>query len=237
MRIDILTLFPELCDFVNDKSIIGRAQRSGRLEIHSHNIRNYTLNKQMQTDDAPYGGRQGMLLFAQPVYDCFKAVCRQAGRRPRLIYMSPCGRTLTQQRVYELSKYDNIAILCGHYEGIDERVIEEIVDEQISIGDFVVTGGELPALLLTDAIARMCDGVLAEQAGYEKESHFDGLLEYPQFTRPEAWRGRTVPEVLRGGNHRLIEGWRAEQSLERTRRLRPDLYERYVRLHPPKKMK
>ena len=227
MRIDILTLFPNLCDYVNGQSIIGRAQAAGKIEIHSHNIRDYTLNRQMQTDDAPYGGGQGMVMYAQPIYDCFRAVCSEAGVRPRLIYMSPCGEKLTQKKVYELSKYKNIALLCGHYEGVDERVIEEIVDEQISIGDFVVTGGELPALLLTDAVARMCDGVLSEAAGYEDESHFSGLLEYPQFTRPDKWRGRQVPEILKCGDHKCILKWKTEQSLERTRRFRPDMYAEY----------
>lgn len=229
MRIDILTLFPEMCDYITGQSIIGRAKAAGKIEVNAHNIRDYTLNKQMQTDDAPYGGRQGMVLYAQPVYDCFQSLCETIGRRPRLILMTPCGEKLTQKRVYELSKYDNLAILCGHYEGIDERVIEELVDEQISIGDFVVTGGEMPALMLTDAVARMCEGVLSENAGYEQESHFNGLLEHPQFTRPDKWRGRSVPAVLKSGNHKLINEWKLKKSIERTAKYRKDMYSEYLK--------
>lgn len=227
IRFDLLTLFPDMCADVLNTSIIGRAIAAGKIEARCHNIRDYTLNKQKQTDDAPYGGGQGMIMNAQPIYDCFKEVCRQTGTRPRLIYMSPAGKTLTQQRVLELSEYENIAVLCGHYEGVDERVIEEIVDEQISIGDFVVTGGELPALMLVDAISRMCDGVLSQKEGFEQESHFDGLLEYPQYTRPETWRGRTVPEILRSGHHANIEKWKKQQSLSRTALRRPDMYAKY----------
>ncbi len=227
MRIDILTLFPDMCRSYLGESIIGRAINAGKLEIECHNIRDYTLNKQKQVDDAPYGGGQGMILNAQPVYDCFMAVCSMVKTRPHLVYMSPAGKTLDQAKVRELAAYDNLAILCGHYEGVDERVIEEIVDEEISIGDFVVTGGELPALMLSDAIARMCDGVLSEKAGYEDESHYSGLLEYPQYTRPEEWRGRVVPEILRSGHHANIEKWKREQSIERTKQRRPDMWERF----------
>ncbi len=228
MRIDILTLFPDMCRTYLGESIIGRAISAGRVEIHCHNIRDYTLNKQKQVDDAPYGGRQGMVMNAQPIYDCFMAVCGMTGARPHLIYMSPAGKTLTQQRIKELSEMPNIAILCGHYEGVDQRVIDEIVDEEISIGDYVVTGGELPALILTDGISRMCEGVLAEKAGYEEESHYNGLLEYPQYTRPEVWRGRQVPEVLRSGHHANIQKWKLQQSEQRTRERRPDMWQRYL---------
>lgn len=228
MRIDILTLFPEFCDAYAKLSILGRAQAAGKIEIISHQIRDYTLNRQKQVDDSPYGGRQGMIMMAQPIYDCFMAVCGVLGRRPHLIYMSPAGKTLTQQRVNELAELDNVAILCGHYEGVDERVIEEIVDEEISIGDYVITGGELPALVLTDAIARLCDGVLAEKAGYEQESHYAGLLEHPQYTRPEVWRARAVPEVLRSGHHANIQQWKQSQSELRTQQRRPDLWEKYI---------
>lgn len=230
MRIDILTLFPDVCNAYLHESIIGRAIAAQKLEIVCHQIRDYTLNKQKQVDDAPYGGGHGMILNAQPIYDCFMAVCKQAATRPHLIYMTPAGKTLTQQRLNELSKLDNIAILCGHYEGVDERVIEEIVDEEISIGDFVVTGGELPALMLTDGVARLCDGVLSEQVGYENESHYNGLLEYPQYTRPETWRGRTVPEILRSGHHANIEAWRLEQAKARTETRRPDMWKRFTKV-------
>lgn len=226
MRIDILTLFTEMCNAYIKESIIGRAIATGKIEIQCHQIRDYTLNKQKQVDDAPYGGGHGMIMNAQPIYDCFMAVCEQVQTKPHLIYMTPAGKTLTQQRMAELSKLDNIAILCGHYEGVDERVIEEIVDEEISIGDYVVTGGELPALILADGIARMCDGVLSAQEGYERESHYNGLLEYPQYTRPEEWRGRKVPEILRTGHHQNIENWRREQSKLRTEQRRPDLWKK-----------
>lgn len=228
MRIDILTLFPEFCDSYTNLSILGRAVAAGKIEINSHQIRDYTLNRQKQVDDSPYGGRQGMVMMAQPIYDCYMALCDELEKRPHLIYMSPAGKPLTQQRVKELAALDNIAILCGHYEGVDERVLEEIVDEEISIGDYVITGGELPALVLTDAIARLCDGVLAEKAGYEQESHYEGLLEHPQYTRPEVWRDKAVPEVLRSGHHANIEQWKKQQSEQRTKQRRPDMWQRYL---------
>ncbi len=228
MRIDILTLFPDMCRSYLGESIIGRAIKAGKLEVECHNIRDYTLNKQKQTDDAPYGGGQGMIMNAQPIYDCFMAVCAEAGTRPHLIYMSPCGEVLTQRKLCELAEMGNVAILCGHYEGVDERVIEEIVDEEISLGDFVVTGGELPALIVADGIARLCDGVLSEPEGYERESHYSGLLEHPQYTRPETWRGRSVPEVLRSGHHANIEKWKREQCEARTKERRPDMWQRYL---------
>lgn len=228
MRIDILTLFPDMCRTYLSQSIIGRALAAGKVDIQCHNIRDYTLNRQKQVDDAPYGGRQGMVMNAQPIYDCFMAVCEMTETRPHLIYMSPAGKVLTQQRIKELSEMENIAILCGHYEGVDERVIEEIVDEEISVGDYVVTGGELPALILADGISRMCEGVLAEKAGYEEESHYNGLLEHPQYTRPEEWRGRVVPEVLRSGHHANILKWKLEQSEKRTMERRPDMWEKYI---------
>ena len=196
--------------------------------MECHNIRDYTLNKQKQTDDAPFGGGMGMVMYCQPIYDCFQAICEERGSRPHLIYMSPCGEVLTQKKVVELSTYDNLAILCGHYEGVDERVIDEIVDEEISIGDYVVTGGELPALILTDAVMRMCDGVLSDEECYTDESHFNGLLEYPQYTRPAVWREREVPEVLRSGHHANIQKWKLEQAEKRTKERRPDMWEKYL---------
>lgn len=229
MRIDILTLFPELTEMYCNLSIIGRAIRGKKLEIYSHNFRDYTLNRQRQVDDAPYGGGQGMVLNAQPIYDCYMSVSNLCNTKPHLIYMSAKGKTLTQERVKELAKLSNIAILCGHYEGVDQRLIDEIVDEEISVGDYVVTGGELPALILTDAIARMIDGVLSDKEAYEKESHYDILLEHPQYTRPEVWQERRVPEVLLSGHHKNIETWKKEQSLELTKMKRYDLYLKYLK--------
>lgn len=226
MRFDIMTLFPEMCETVMNTSIIGRAQNKGVLEVHTHQIRDYTLNKQKQVDDAPYGGGKGMVMYAQPIADCFRAVCEQAGTRPHLIYMSPQGAVLTQKRALELAQMPSICVLCGHYEGVDERVIEAIVDEQISIGDYVLTGGELPALVLLDCIARMVPGVLSDDICFIEESHFSGLLEYPQYTRPEEWEGRKVPEVLLSGHHANIAKWRREQAIRRTAANRPDMIER-----------
>lgn len=222
-----MTLFDEMCDRVLSESILGRAQKKGVLTVKCHQIRDYTLNRQNQVDDYPYGGGQGMILNAQPVADCFRAVCEEVGCRPHLIYMSPQGKTLTQQRALELSKMDNLCVLCGHYEGIDERIIDAFVDEQISIGDYVLTGGELPALVLVDCISRMVPGVLSEDACFEDESHFSGLLEYPQYTRPAEWEGRAVPDVLLTGHHANIQKWRHEQSLLRTAEHRPDMLEQY----------
>ena len=229
MRIDILTLFADFCESYTQMSVIGRAVAAKKIEIFSHNIRDYTLNKQKQVDDAPYGGGHGMIMNAQPIYDCFMSVCSETSNRPRLIYMTPQGKTLTQQRVKQLAELKNIAVLCGHYEGVDQRVIDEIVDEEISIGDYVVTGGELPALVLVDSIARLQQGVLSEKAGYELESHYNNLLEHPQYTRPEVWRDVGVPGVLLSGHHANIENWKHEQSIERTAARRPDLYEEYLR--------
>jgi tRNA (guanine37-N1)-methyltransferase len=236
MQIDIMTLFPAMCETYLGESIIGRAIKKGALDVRCHNIRDYTLNKQKQTDDAPFGGGMGMVMYCQPVYDCFRAICEQRGTRPHLIYMSPSGKVLTQQRVKELSGMENICILCGHYEGVDERVLEEIVDEEISIGDYVVTGGEMPALILTDSVARLCPGVLSDEECYTDESHFSGLLEYPQYTRPYIWNGREVPEVLRSGHHANIVKWKKEQALRRTRERRPDMYEQYIKEHPDEKL-
>lgn len=225
MRIDIMTLFPEMCERVLSESIIGRSREGGLVEINCVNIRDYSKDKHRRVDDATYGGGLGMLMQVDPIYDCFCDLEEKIGRRPHLIYMSPQGKTLTQERVKELSQMENIAILCGHYEGIDERVIEEIVDEEISIGDYVLTGGELPALVLADSISRMLPGVLAEDAAFEEESHYNSLLEYPQYTRPYEWHGKKVPDVLLSGHHANINKWRREQSLTRTYLRRPDLLE------------
>lgn len=223
MKITIMTLFPEMCNAVLDESIIGRARKSGIIEIDTVNIRNFTHDKHNRVDDAPYGGGMGMLMQTQPIYDCFASLCSEDGKKPHLIYMSAQGKTLTQKRVKELSQLPNIAILCGHYEGVDERIIEEIVDEEISVGDYVLTGGELPALILSDSIARMIDGVLPNDEAKELESHYSGLLEYPQYTRPPEWHGRKVPDILLSGHHGNIDKWRREKSLERTLERRPDM--------------
>ena len=223
MRIDIMTLFPEMCERVLDESIIGRSREGGLVEINCVNIRDYSTDKHRRVDDTTYGGGTGMIMQCQPIFDCFCDLEKQIGRRPYLIYMSPQGKKLDQQKVKELAKMDNIAILCGHYEGVDERVIEELVDEEISIGDYVLTGGELPALVLADSITRMLPGVLASDEAFEEESHYNGLLEYPQYTRPYEWHGKTVPDVLLTGHHANITKWRRERSLERTKERRPDL--------------
>lgn len=223
MRIDILTLFPQMCDSVMSESIIGRARRSGKVEINSIDIRDYTLDKHRRVDDKPYGGGMGMVMAAQPIFDCFNSLCKQIGSRPHLIYLTPQGKTLTQERVKELAKLDNIALLCGHYEGIDERVIEELQPEEISVGDYVLTGGELPALIVADSVSRMLPGVLSDDECFEEESHYNSLLEYPQYTHPSVWNGREVPEVLLSGHHANVEKWRREKSLERTFNRRPDM--------------
>ena len=225
MRFDILTLFPDMFSPVFGESIIGRARERGLLDIRCHQIRDYTKNKQMQVDDYPYGGGMGMVMFPQPIADCFAAVCAEAGTRPHLIYMSPQGHTLTQQRARQLAQLPAVAILCGHYEGVDERVLDALVDEQISIGDYVLTGGEIPAMALIDCVSRMIPGVLADEVCFTEESHFSGLLEYPQYTRPAEWEGRTVPPILLSGHHANIARWRRQMSLMRTRQLRPDMLE------------
>lgn len=226
MRIDILTLFPEMCRAVYTESILGRALKADKLEIYAHNFRDYTLDKHNRVDDTMYGGGTGLLLQAQPIYDCYQALCAELGTRPHLIYLSPQGSVLTQARAKELASMENLALLCGHYEGIDERVLEEIVDEEISIGDYVLTGGELPALVLTDCIARMVEGVLPNAEAYSLESHYAGLLEHPQYTKPFSWHDKEVPQVLVSGHHANIETWKREQSLRRTLERRPDLLER-----------
>lgn len=223
MRIDLLTLFPEMCETVMAESIIGRARRKGAVQVCCHQIRDYADNKHNRVDDSPFGGGMGMLLMAEPIARCMDDLISHLGYRPHTIYMSPQGKTLTQKRVGELSRHNGLVILCGHYEGVDERVLDEYADEEISIGDFVVTGGELPALMLADAVCRMVDGVLSNAECFEEESHFHSLLEYPQYTRPALWRGRAVPLVLLGGDHGQVRSWRREQSLLRTARKRPEL--------------
>ena len=224
MRIDIITLFPEMCEASLGDSILGRARRRGHLQICCHQLRDHAYDRHQCVDDRPFGGGKGMLLMAEPMADAIDSVIDETGSRPHIIYMSPQGQVLTQQKARELAEKDHLLLLCGHYEGLDERIIDTYVDEQISCGDYVLTGGELPAMILTDCVARMLPGVLAEDVCFEDESHFDGLLEYPQYTRPAVWRGQAVPEVLLSGNHGKIADWRRVQSLQRTQKARPDMY-------------
>lgn len=226
MRIDIMTLFPDMCLAYLGESIIGRARAAGKVQIECTDIRDYTLDKHRRVDDTPYGGGMGMIMQAQPIYDCYQDICRKTGTKPHLIYLTPQGKTLTQERVKELAQLDNIALLCGHYEGVDERVIEELQPEEISVGDYVLTGGELPALIVADAVSRMIPGVLSNDDCFTEESHYSSLLEYPQYTRPFEWHGRKVPEVLTTGHHANVDKWRREQSLERTAQRRPDMLEK-----------
>ena len=220
-----MTLFPEMCEAVLSESIIGRARERGFVDIHCVNIRDFTADKHNRVDDAPYGGGMGMLMQAQPIYDCYQSLCENAEERPHFVYMSPQGQTLTQEKVKSLAQIPHLVLLCGHYEGVDERILDEIVDEEISIGDYVLTGGELPAMVLADAVCRMLDGVLPNDEAKSLESHYNGLLEYPQYTRPPVWHGVSVPDVLLSGHHENIEKWRHEQSLLRTFLRRPDLLE------------
>lgn len=229
MRIDIATLFPDMCRSVLNESIIGRAQRAGLVEINCHNIRDYSTDKHRRVDDSPYGGGMGMVMMCDPIYRCFKAAEEDIGARPHVIYMSPEGKTFTQSVARDYLRYENIFIICGHYEGIDERIIEEIVDEEISLGDFVLTGGELPALCFTDAVVRMLDGVLSSEECFTEESHYSGLLEYAQYTKPAVWNGREVPEILMSGHHANINEYRKKDALRRTRKKRPDMYRKYMR--------
>lgn len=223
MRIDIMTLFPEMCEAFLSESIIGRARRAGKVEIGCHNIRDYTEDKHNRVDDYPYGGGTGMIMQAQPIYDCYQAVRTLSEAPAHLVYLSPCGQTLNQDKVRELAEEEHLVMLCGHYEGVDQRVLDEIVDEEISIGDYVLTGGELPACVLADSICRMLPGVLANEDAYTLESHYSHLLEHPQYTRPPEWRGRAVPPVLLSGDHGKVDRWKLEESVRRTWERRPDM--------------
>ncbi len=224
MRIDIATLFPDMCEAVLSESIVGRGRKAGFITINCHNIRDYTLDKHRRVDDKAYGGGTGMVMQAQPVYDCIQDIKAKAGQKSsRLIYLSPQGKTLTQDLVKELAEEEHLILLCGHYEGIDQRVLEELQVEEISVGDYVVTGGELPALIIADAVARLQEGVLPNEDAYSIESHYQGLLEYPQYTRPEEWHGRRVPEVLLSGHHQNVEKWQKEMAKKVTEEKRPDM--------------
>ena len=228
MHIDILTLFPDTIRAVTQESILGRAQRNDIIRIQPHQIRDFTLNKQKQVDDYPYGGGQGMIMQAQPLYDCWRSVCQEAGQRLHTIYMSAAGKRFTQADAIRLKNdYDRFILVCGHYEGVDERFLEECVDEELSVGDYVLTGGELPAMTIADAVCRLVPGVLADASCFQDESHYSGLLEYPQYSRPETWQGRGVPPVLLSGHHGNIARWRRKEALRRTLLRRPDMLESF----------
>lgn len=231
MIFDIMTLFPELVEYVLGESVIGRAQKSGAIEIKCHNIRDYSENKHRRVDDTPYGGGKGMLMMAPPIYNCYRSILEQRNvpdEKRRVVYMSPAGSLLEQKKAEELSTYEHLIVLCGHYEGVDRRIIDEIVDDEISIGDYVLTGGEIPACILVDCVSRLVDGVLSAPECYLEESISGGLLEYPQYTRPYEFHGVKVPDVLISGHHENVDKWRRERSMEETRLKRPDLYEKYV---------
>lgn len=228
MIFDIMTLFPELVDYVLGESIIGRARKSGAIEVKSHNIRDFSEDKHRRVDDTPYGGGKGMLMMAPPIYNCYENILstRPEIKKRKVIYMSPAGQILNQQIATELAQYEQLIILCGHYEGVDTRIIDEIVDQEISIGDYVLTGGEIPACILIDSVARLVDGVLAAPECYMDESISSGMLEHPQYTRPYEFHGVKVPDILISGHHEKIDTWRKEKALELTRQKRPDLLEK-----------
>ena len=246
MNFHILTLFPDMVRDGLHTSILGRAVNNGHISMNIVNIRDYTLDKHKKVDDYPYGGGAGMLMQAQPIYDAYLAVCKQlnekeelpqasekeeARPKPRCVYVTPQGSVFNQQMAVDFAKEEDLVILCGHYEGVDERVLEEIVTDYVSIGDYVLTGGELPAMVMVDAISRMVPGVLPNEDSGVTESFYDNLLEYPQYSRPEVWKDKKVPDVLLSGHHKNIEKWRLEQSIIRTKERRPDLYEKYLANH------
>ena len=223
-----MTLFPESVGDVLSESILGRAQERDLLRIECHQIRDYTLNKQKQVDDYPYGGGRGAVMQADPLYQCWRHICDEAGKdRIHTIYLSPAGKTFTQAEAIRLREdYDHLILVCGHYEGIDQRFIDAYVDEELSLGDFVLTGGEIAAMAVADAVCRMVPGVLSDPSCFTDESHYSGMLEYPQYSRPEVWQDRAVPSILLSGHHVNIAKWRRKQALLRTRQRRPDLYEK-----------
>lgn len=223
MKFYILTLFPEMVEDGLNTSIIGRAVENGLIEIEAINIRDYTIDKHKKVDDYPYGGGAGMVMQAQPVYDAYMSIVERVGHKIPCVYLTPQGKTFNQEMAKEYSESDEVVLLCGHYEGIDERVLEEIVTDYVSIGDYVLTGGELPAMIMVDAISRLVPGVLHNDDSTSQESFSNNLLEYPQYTRPEEWNGKKVPEILLSGNHAKVDEWRHEQSVLRTRANRPDL--------------
>lgn len=239
MKFDIMTLFPEMVSGILSESILGRAQKADLITVRCHNIRDYSENKHKNVDDTPFGGGRGMVMAAPPIAACIEDITKDLPdtERRRVIYLSPKGDVLTQAKASSLLAYDRLILLCGHYEGIDQRVIDEYVDEEISIGDYVLTGGELPACVLVDTVARMVDGVLAMPECFEDESIASGLLEYPQYTRPVSFHGVTVPEVLLSGHHANIQKWRLEEALRITEERRPEMHAAYLAAHPPKEKK
>ncbi len=231
IRFSVMTLFPEMIEAGLNVSILARAMDKGLIDLNCVNIRDYTTDKHGRVDDYTYGGGAGMLMQAQPIYDCYKAICSK-DKASRVIYVTPQGRVFDQNMAVELAKEDHLVFLCGHYEGIDERVLETIVTDQISIGDYVLTGGELASMVIIDAISRNVPGVLHNEDSPDTESFSDGLLEYPQYSRPEEWMGMKVPEILLSGDHAKVDAWRHRESLIRTKTRRPDLYEAYMAAHP-----
>ncbi len=231
MRFHILTLFPEMFTGVLYDSMLGRAEKKKIIEFDIINIRDFAENKHNRVDDYPYGGGRGMVMQAEPIYRAYKSICDKIDSKPYVIYMSPKGEVFSQGKAVALSGLSDLVILCGHYEGVDQRIIDEIVDEEISIGDYVLTGGEIPAMAVIDCVSRMVEGVLSNEDSFTDESHYSGLLEYPQYTRPPVFNGREVPEVLLSGNHSLISKWRMEKSLEETEKKRPDMMAKYKESH------
>ena len=238
MKFHIMTLFPEMIEHCLMSSITGRAADKGYISINAVNIRDYSTDKHHKVDDYTYGGGAGMLMQAQPIYDCFCAINDKiksdGGKTPRVIYVTPQGKTFDQKMAADFAKEEELVFLCGHYEGIDERVLEEIVTDYVSIGDYVLTGGELPAMVMIDAISRLVPGVLNNDESAMTESFNNSLLEYPQYSRPEEWRGKKVPPILLSGDHKKVDEWRLEQSILRTKERRPDLYEKWLAENPPK---
>ncbi len=225
MKFDIMTLFPDMLSAILGESIIGRAERAGIISVECHNIRDYSRDKHRKTDDTPFGGGMGMLMTCQPIYDCFTNIKSKIpeGNKTRVIYMSPRGRLFNHSEAKRLAEYDNLIFLCGHYEGVDQRIIDEIVDEEISIGDYVVTGGEIPAAIVVDAVSRLLPGTLSANECFEAESIASGILEYPQYTKPREFMGRCVPEVLLSGDHKKISEWRLREAVKITKERRPEL--------------
>ena len=230
MRFDVMTLFPDMVSGVLGESIIGRAQSGGLIDVACHNIRDFSLDRHRKTDDTPYGGGMGMVMTCQPIFDCYENIVKDIPKdnKKRVIYMSPKGRMFSHRVAMELAEYDNLIFLCGHYEGVDQRVIDGIVDDEISIGDYVVTGGEIPACIVIDAVSRLVPGVLPSSECYEDESVASGILEFPQYTKPREFRGMEVPEILLSGDHAKIDRWRLEEAVKITKERRPDM----LLLHP-----